>query len=87
MFATNIWTYELNNSTLIIDSNWGLNYLSINLVSGTGTIQGNFSVGGLLTPLNLTIGQPFNIQSGNGANPIGDITITTTGVINIAGQR
>lgn len=60
MFATNIWTYELNNSTLIIDSNWGLNYLSINLVSGTGTIQGNFSVSGLFTPLNLTIGQPFN---------------------------
>lgn len=83
-----VWTTQLNASSIVIDSSYGLTKLSIVLNSGTGTISG----GAILTngvtsaPIDLVIGQPFNCPSSSGT-PLNDITITTTGIIAITGLQ
>lgn len=86
MITQNIWTYELNSSTILIDSNYGLTALSLVLVSGTGTILGGASLinGVGSSQINLVVGQALTIPSQSGAN-LNNLTISTTGVINIIG--
>lgn len=86
MITQKLWTYELNASNLIIDETFGLTALSIVLVSGTGTLLGNGSLNNGLTstPINLSIGQAISIPSPSGA-VFEQLTISTTGIINIIG--
>lgn len=88
MIVTKTWTYNLVNSTLIIDETFGLTNLSILLTSGTGSVTGSLASGGLQSqPLSLTVGQPLNISSGSSSQIIlGALTITTTGTIEIIGR-
>jgi hypothetical protein len=86
MITQNLWTYELNNSTLAIDETFGLTALSIVLVSGTGTLLGNGGLnnGLVSTPIILAVGQPITIASPSGA-VFQQLSIATTGVMNIIG--
>jgi hypothetical protein len=80
------WTYRLNNSTLTINSDFGLSSLSLALESGTGTIQGTLVSNGLAsTPLTLVVGQPVLIPTDT-SSVIGDLIITTTGIVNLIGR-
>lgn len=86
MITQKLWTYELNNSNLLIDETFGITALSIVLVSGTGVLLGNGSLNNGLTatPINLAVGQPITIPSPSGA-VFQQLSISTTGVINIIG--
>lgn len=81
-----LWTYEINNDTLLIDSNYGLTKISVVLNSGSGTITGDLQLanGVSSAPITMVIGQPITIPSNSGV-PLNNITITTTGVVAILG--
>lgn len=80
------WTYKLSNDTLVITNDFGLTTLSLVLLSGTGTIQGNLVANGISSePLDLVIGQPVLIPTDN-LSLINNWTISTTGVINLIGK-
>lgn len=81
-----LWTYELNNGTLVIDESFGLTKLSLVLNSGSGTITGGLQLanGVASLPVTMVIGQPLNIPSNSGT-PLNNITISTTGVVSIFG--
>jgi|LakMenEpi03Aug12_release.lakeMendotaPanAssembly.Ray.scaffolds.fasta_scaffold1888205_2 hypothetical protein len=69
------WTYQVSNSTLLIDETFGLGMISIMLTSGTATVSGSVNAGGLPSSnLALTIGLPITF-GGNQINPISGITI------------
>lgn len=86
MLTQNLWTYELNNNTLIIDESYGLTALSIVLASGDGALLG----GGVLNnglgsaSIKLSVGQPISIPSPSGA-VFKQLTISTTGIVSIIG--
>lgn len=82
----NFWTFKLSNDTILIDKTFGLTTLSLELVSGTGTIQGNLVCSGIASEeLDLSIGQPVLITTDN-LSLIDNWTISTTGVIQIIGR-
>jgi len=84
--SQNIWTYKLNGGNLNIDSNYGLLVVSILLESGTGTVSGTDLLNGIpSTPIDLTIGVPLTIST-DGNTVLGNLNITTTGVISIVGR-
>jgi hypothetical protein len=84
--SQNIWTYKLTAGTLNIDPNYGLLVISILLESGTGTVTGTALLNGVAsTPIDLTIGLPLNIST-DGNTILGDVNITTTGVVTIVGR-
>ena len=86
MDNTKTWTYNLTNASLTIDPSFGLTIISIVLVSGTGTYTGSRQVGVYPSePISLTIGLPIKITSSSNA-PLGDLTLTATGVILIMGK-
>jgi hypothetical protein len=82
------WTYELTAGTLTINSNFGLNAVSILLKSGTGTVTGSLILqnGTASAPINLETGNPLTLGGLNGV-PLDGIEITTTGVISIIGRQ
>lgn len=86
MITQNLWTYKLSNSTIVIDSTYGLTAISLVLNSGTGTILGGASLinGVASSQIDLVVGQALTIPSQSGAS-LNNLTITTTGVINIIG--
>lgn len=86
MITQNLWTYKLSNSTIVIDSTYGLTAISLVLNSGTGTILGGASLnnGVASTQIDLVVGQPVTISSQGGSN-LNNLTITTTGVVAIIG--
>lgn len=80
------WTFKLSNNSILIDTTFGLTTLSLELISGTGTIQGNLVCAGYTSEeLDLIIGQPVLIATDN-LSLIDNWTITTTGVIQIIGR-
>lgn len=80
------WTYELNNNTLLINSDFGLSALSLTLASGTATAKGTLVCNGIAsTEIDLTIGQPILVSTDT-SSVIGDLTIVTTGVVNLIGR-
>lgn len=81
-----IWTYTLNNDSLTINESNNLVVLSICLQSGTGTILGSGNAGSLFSnDIALVVGQPVTF-SGEGGLPLGEITITTDGVVALIGR-
>ena len=86
MITQNLWTYELSNATIVIDNSYGLTAISLVLLSGTGTMLGGASLnnGAISTQISLVVGQPLTIPSQSGAN-LNNLTITTTGIVNIIG--
>ena len=88
MIVVKTWTYNLVNSTIVIDENYGLTSLSILLTSGSGSVTGSLSANGIASqPLALTVGQPLNISSGLSSQIIlGALTITANGTIEIIGK-
>lgn len=87
MISQKIWTYELNNSSILIDPNFSLTKLSIVLMSGTGTITGSEISNGIASStINLVIGMPV-LVTGDGSTPISDYLIATTGVIALIGVK
>lgn len=82
-----IWTYQLVNESLIIDNSLGLVTISITLNSGTGTIKGGGLAGSLPSKvIDLVVGQAVTISS-EGEIPLGEFTISTTGVLAIIGKQ
>jgi hypothetical protein len=81
-----IWTQTIVNTTLVIDSSFGLSEISILLLNGTGAVLGDAIVNGL--PSNsfpLVVGVGVGISTGS--NSILDsITITTTGTVALMGR-
>jgi len=87
MIAQKIWTYEINNSSLLIDQSFSLTKLSIVLMSGTGTITGTEICGGIpSSTINLVAGMPV-LVTGDGSTPIADYLIATTGVVALIGVK
>lgn len=79
------WTYNVTNSSLVIDSSFGLKKLSVLLISGTGTYSGNLQAGVLQSqPIDLIIGTAVTI--GDWQTILDGITLTTTGAIQIIGR-
>lgn len=84
--SQNIWTYKLNAGTLNIDADYGLLIVSILLESGTGTVTGTALLNGVASvPIDLTVGVPVTIST-DGNTILGDVSITTTGVVSIIGR-
>lgn len=84
--SQNIWTYKLTAGTLNIDADYGLLIVSILLESGTGTVTGTALLNGVASvPIDLTVGVPVTIST-DGNTILGDVSITTTGVISIIGR-
>ena len=83
MAQISFWTYVLNNSSITLDSSFGLKNISIELISGTGTFTGQMFAGGISSiPVSLYVNKPVNFTT-NSINTIAGLTITTTGVVNI----
>jgi len=84
----NFWSYELINSTLIIDSTFQLTSISLILTKGTGTFQGSAVAGGLpSTLISLFPGMPITL-SADSDNFISNLQIDATGgVISILGKQ
>lgn len=82
-----IWTYELVNNTMSIDTTFGLTILSLVLTAGAGTVTGSYSADGYApSPIPLVVGQPITISS-DGNNLLGDFFIdATAGNISIMGK-
>ena len=82
----NLWTYEINNDTLVIDETFGLTQLSFVLNSGTGQFSGSLQLtnGVSSEPINMVVGQPITIPSNSGT-ALNNITISTTGIVAILG--
>ena len=87
MISQKIWTYELNNNSLLIDPSFSLTKLSIVLMSGFGTITGSEICNGIASStINLVVGMPI-LVSGDGTTPLSDYLISTTGVIALIGVK
>jgi hypothetical protein len=84
----NIFTYQLNASSITIDETYGLTAVSMVLTAGTGSFAGTaFLANGVAsTPIDLVINQPISIPSQSGA-PLTNLTITTTGIVSILGYQ
>ena len=82
-----IWTYELNNNSILIDRTYGLTIISFTLISGVGFYQGASLANSIAsTPVNLVVGQAVTICSDSN-NPLDQFLISTTGVIAIIGKQ
>lgn len=81
-----IWSYELNNDTITIDSSFGLTIISFVLTSGDGSFQGSLSASGIpSSPITLVVGETVTLTGDNGFI-LNGITITTTGIVSIVGR-
>jgi len=81
-----IWSYELNNNTITIDSSFGLTIISFVLTSGAGSFQGSLSASGIPSaPITLVVGETVTLTGDNGFI-LNGITITTTGIVSIVGR-
>ena len=78
-----IWTTSLVNGTLTLDYTYGLREVSLVMLAGAGTVQGNMITinGQLSTPIPLTINQALTINTGTSGSVIGFLEITTTGTV------
>jgi hypothetical protein len=72
------FTKQISNDIFIFDKNTGVNYISIILVSGTGTIKGTEKANGLDSdPIPMIVGVPINL-SRTQPFPNGSLTIDFT---------
>lgn len=86
MINSNIWTYTLTSSTLLIDEDFDLVVLSILVTSGSCTIIGGLNAAGLPSqPIVLTEGQSLNVSS-SGSYILTGITITSSGTTILTGR-
>jgi len=78
-----IWTTSLVNGTLTLDYTYGLREVSLVMLAGAGTVQGNMITinGQLSTPIPLTINQALTINTGTAGSVIGFLQIITTGTV------
>jgi hypothetical protein len=85
--SQNVWTYELVNGTLLIDTSYGLTILSLVLTAGAGTVLGSYQANGVApTAIPLVVGQPITISS-DGNNLLGDFFIdANAGSVSIMGK-
>jgi hypothetical protein len=81
------WTYEINNTSITIDETFGLGMVSLVLNSGSATVSGSITAGGLPSSnLQLIVGVPITF-GGNQINPIGGLTIdASSGNVYIIGR-
>jgi hypothetical protein len=83
--TSQIWTYTLTSSTVVIDESFGLVVLSILVTSGSCVITGSRPSGGLPpTPITLTQGQSMTITSEG--ELLGGTTITSSGTTVLSGR-
>jgi hypothetical protein len=82
------WTYALNNSTILINQDYGFSIISILATTGTCVITGELIANGIPSaPITLAEGQAVTISSGEDATmPIAGITISTAGVASIVAR-
>lgn len=80
-----VWTGSVTAGSLIIDASYGFTIISIVLQNGVGTVKGGLSAtnGVASTPINLTIGQAINFNTGTSTSLLDGIEITTTGTVYI----
>ena len=72
----NFWTYQVTNTTLLIDESFGLGMVSVMLTSGSATVNGGGSAGSFSSNnLALTIGMPVTF-GGSSPLPIDGLTIS-----------
>jgi hypothetical protein len=78
------WTYVLNGSSLLIDASFSFKNLSMELVSGTGSFQGDLISSGIpAAPIPLIVQKPVTVTTAS-TNIIQYLLIDATGgVINI----
>ena len=78
------WTYVLNGSSLLIDASFSFKNLSMELVSGTGSFQGDLISAGIpAAPIALIVQKPVTVTTAS-TNIIQYLLIDATGgVINI----
>lgn len=81
------WTYQVNNTSITIDETFGLSMISVLLTSGSATVSGSMTVGGLPSAnLALTTNVPITF-GGNDVNPIKGVTIdASSGNVYVIGR-
>lgn len=83
-----VWTGYVTSGTLTIDASYGFTTISIVLQSGAGTVQGGLLAnnGVASAPINLTVGQAINFNSGTSSSILDGIEIITTGTVYIVAR-
>jgi hypothetical protein len=80
------WTFTLIADDLTITSDFGITDLSVELISGEGTIKGTMVCNEIEpTAIELKIGDPVLIST-NSLALVNEIIISTDGVINLIGR-
>ena len=82
---TEIFTKVITNTTYTISPNSGFRSASFVLISGSGTFQGNLSVGAdASAAVPLVVNQAVTLSS-DGSNSLGQVTLdcSATGVIHL----
>lgn len=86
--SSKIFTKVLTGSSLTIVSDYGLRSVSVVLISGAGTIEGNLGVNGLSNdPIPLTVGQSITVGVEGNQIVDGLIVDATGGVIHIIAKH
>ena len=85
MASISFFTYVLNASNLVIDESFNLKNISMELISGNGSFEGEANAGGISSAsIPLYTNKPVTLTT-NSINTISGLTITTDGVVNIVG--
>jgi hypothetical protein len=84
MPAISFWTYVLNGASITIDETFNLKNISIELISGTGSFQGELVSGTIASSVvPLFVNKPVTLSTAS-INNISGLTIdATSGVVNI----
>ncbi len=87
MLDEKIWTRVLTNGAIVIDSSFGLQTVSMKLVSGVGEFSGTLTVGTYpSTPIPLQVNDSVTVSSELGISAL-TINCAGGGVIYIIGAR
>ena len=87
--VSNIWTYELSSDSIYIDDSFGFTVISVLCTTGSVSILGSLTRGGLASaPITLTQGQGITISGGSDSTIIiSGTTIDATSGTAILGGR
>ena len=81
-----IWTYSLQNDSIVITSDFNFTRVSFILISGTGKYKGGLTANGVASTFcDLVVGQSIQIDIST-SSIINNIELTTTGEIQIIGR-
>ncbi len=87
MLSEKIWTQVLTDGTIVIDESFGVQDVSMKLISGTGSFSGTLKLGSFdSVPIPLDVNDPVTITAEFGISML-TIDCSGGGVIYIIGTR